>query len=55
MNEKLKKFNISKRIVRKKDEKASNTPKVFGVPFDRTSNTIPQVIKRVVEYFNVKG
>ena len=56
----FKKFNISKMISNKdrgekKKEGGNSTTKVFGVPFDRTSNTIPGVIKRVVEYFDVKG
>lgn len=29
--------------------------KVFGEPFDRESDQIPPVIKRVVEYFNERG
>jgi hypothetical protein len=45
--------NFSRRIGKKKEEK--DGPKVFGVPFDRTSNKIPLVIKRIVEYFDVKG
>jgi hypothetical protein len=45
---------VANKVTQKKDD-ATKPKKIFGEPFDRESDQIPPVIRRVVEYFDEKG